>query len=76
MKCNSLQNNSVNCYSVERCDGLDFHMRNSVEQTADGISLPSFNDEFNEILDSKYFAAKSAAKFICLRDQEDCLHIY
>lgn len=56
--------------------GLILHIRNSVEWTADGISLPSFNDEFNEILDSKDFATESGVKFICLRDQEDCLHVY
>lgn len=51
--------------------GLILHILNSGEQIADGISLTSFNDAFNEIFDSKDFATESEAKFISLRDQDD-----
>jgi len=30
--------------------------------------------EFSKLLDSREFATWSGAKFMCLKDQEDCLH--
>lgn len=32
--------------------------------------------EINKLLESREFTAWSGSKFICLRDQEDCLRTY